>query len=113
MPRLPSLPSIGIVLIVIAAIAGAFWWHGAARYAAGRAEEKAVWVEASRIEAARQKAINASADRLQQQAIAELQKRNADLSALLEANDAEAAKDPRAAAPALGRDSVRRLNAVR
>jgi uncharacterized protein HemX len=100
-------------LAVAIALAAGGWFYGQHRYGEGRADEKAVWVAASEKEDARQAAVNAAALRLQRQAIAELQKRNDTLSALLEANDEQARKDPRANSAAIGRDSVRRLNAVR
>jgi hypothetical protein len=106
------LEKIGIAVALTAALALAFWLHGNQRYAEGRADEKAAWVAAAEKEAARQGVVNADAQRLQRQALAILQKQDADLTALVEAQDAEADRDPAAHRPALGRDSVRRINAI-
>jgi hypothetical protein len=101
-----------VAAVVLGGLAILAYVHGKAEYARGHADEKALWIAAAKKEEARQAAVNADALRWQRMALSELQKQAADLSALLETNDAEAAKDPLAARPAVGRDSVRRLNTI-
>lgn len=100
---------IGGVLFVVAFAIGLYAWG----HHNGAASNEAKWQAKVVAERARQDAANAAAKAEQDRVVAALNTKIQSLQDQVDANDADAAKDPRAQSPSLSVDGVRRLNRIR
>ena len=107
-------------LIGAAVIALLLWWvydrgysSASRKYEAEIAADRAARAEADAEEQRRQQIANSAAKKREADALAEIERQEAELSELRKELRREALQDPDAGKPSLGSDSVQRINKIR